>query len=109
MFFVLFVVQLPNLGLGMLDSSANMRRPQAILGAHKNGHTYLAPCLESHAPLDLVIIMLGTNDLESRFGLGAHDIAAGAGELVKLVSGDVRGQNGLKPQVLLSVPARSGR
>ncbi|MGB5733865.1 MAG: GDSL-type esterase/lipase family protein [Thiohalocapsa sp.] len=38
-----------------------------IDGAHKNGRTYLLPCLESHAPLDLVIIMLGTNDLKSRF------------------------------------------
>lgn len=79
-----------------------------IDGAHKNGRTYLLPCLESHAPLDLVIIMLGTNDLKSRFGLGAHDIAAGAGQLVKLVSGDVRGQNGLRPQVLLVCPCPIG-
>ena len=40
-----------------------------IDGAHKNGKPYLLPCLETHLPLDLVIIMLGTNDLKSRFSL----------------------------------------
>ena len=30
----------------------------------KCGETYLLPCLRSHRPLDLVIIMLGTNDLQ---------------------------------------------
>jgi hypothetical protein len=36
-----------------------------IDGAHKNRRTYLLPCLESHAPLDALIITLGTNDLRS--------------------------------------------
>jgi len=31
---------------------------------HKNGKEYLIPCLATHSPLDLVIIMLGTNDLK---------------------------------------------
>jgi len=30
------------------------------LQPHRNGLTYLPPCLESHKPLDLVTIMLGT-------------------------------------------------
>ncbi|MBQ9959278.1 MAG: acylhydrolase, partial [Oscillospiraceae bacterium] len=38
---------------------------------HKNGYTYLMPCLQTHRPLDLVIIMLGTNDLERRFHVPA--------------------------------------
>jgi len=79
-----------------------------IDGAHKNGRTYLLPCLESHAPLDAVIIMLGTNDLKSRFNLAPHDVAAGAGQLVRMVAPDVRGQNGLRPQVLLVSPPRIG-
>ena len=41
----------------------------------KNGMTYLLPCLESHKPLDLVIITLGTNDLKHRFSVTAYDIA----------------------------------
>ena len=35
----------------------------------KNGRQYLIPCLESHRPLDLVVILLGTNDLKKRFSL----------------------------------------
>jgi lysophospholipase L1-like esterase len=54
-------------------------------GAIKNGARYLPACLQSHMPLDLVIIMLGTNDLKHRFSLTAFDIANGAGVLVDLV------------------------
>jgi lysophospholipase L1-like esterase len=31
---------------------------------YKNGSTYLIPCLETHKPIDLVIILLGTNYLD---------------------------------------------
>jgi lysophospholipase L1-like esterase len=47
----------------------------------KNGLTQLGPILESHMPLDLVIIMLGTNDLKRRYNLTASDIAQSAGDL----------------------------
>lgn len=53
-----------------------------IEGAHKNGRAYLQPCLESHWPLDFVVLMLGVNDLKARFGLSAHDIACAAGAMV---------------------------
>ena len=41
----------------------------------KNGLTYILPCLESHSPLDLVIIMLGTNDCKRKFSYSVQDIA----------------------------------
>jgi lysophospholipase L1-like esterase len=31
------------------------------------GRAYFAPCLRSHKPLDVAVIMLGTNDLQARF------------------------------------------
>ena len=34
---------------------------------HKNGKKYLLPCLDSQKPVDLVILMLGTNDLINSF------------------------------------------
>ena len=43
----------------------------------KNALTYLTPCLESHAPLDLVVIMLGTPDLKECMKLSADDITLG--------------------------------
>jgi lysophospholipase L1-like esterase len=53
-------------------------------GAHKNGLAVLPAILESHAPLDLVIFKLGTNDLKARHGLPAQDIAFGAAKLMEL-------------------------
>lgn len=76
-----------------------------IEGEHLNGKPYLLPCLRSHSPLDLVIIMLGTNDLKNRFGLSAADIADGAGVLVDIAQRSETGPNGIAPQVLLVAPA----
>ena len=80
-----------------------------IEGAHKNGRTYLLPCLESHAPVDLVIIKLGTNDLKRRFGLGAADIAAGAGVLLDIVASQLNSASGVPPRALLIAPAPVAR
>ena len=49
---------------------------------YRNGLTYLPPCLLSHAPLDLIIISLGCNDLKRRFWLSPADIAQGVERLV---------------------------
>ena len=49
-----------------------------IEGQHKNGLRMLRGLLESHREIDLVIIMLGTNDLKFRFSVSATDIALGA-------------------------------
>jgi lysophospholipase L1-like esterase len=75
-----------------------------VEGIHKNGRTYLLPCLESHQPIDLVVILLGTNDLKRRFGVGAFDIAQGAGVLVQIVQKSETGPNGEAPKVLLLAP-----
>jgi lysophospholipase L1-like esterase len=71
---------------------------------YKNGKEYLIPCLDTHQPLDLVIIMLGTNDLKHRFSLTAFDIAQGAGVLVEVVQNSRAGRDGGPPRVLLLAP-----
>ena len=71
---------------------------------HKNGATYLPPCLESHHPLDLVVIMLGTNDLKLRYSVPACDIAQSVGVLVDIVQKSGFGPDGGPPQVLLMAP-----
>lgn len=50
--------------------------------ARLNGSTYLPMALASHLPLDLVIIMLGTNDTKSYFHRTPYEIANGMGKLV---------------------------
>lgn len=71
----------------------------------RNGETYLSPCLKTHAPIDLVILMLGTNDLKQRFSLSAYDIAAGAEKLVRLIQASEAGPGHGAPLVLLVCPA----
>ena len=71
---------------------------------HKNGLAYLPPCLETHKPLDLVLIMLGTNDLKHRFSLPAYDIARSAGRLVDTVRQSGSGRDAAAPEVLLVCP-----
>jgi len=68
-----------------------------IEGDHKNGRTYLRPCLESHSPVDLVTLMLGTNDLKARFGSSASDIAQGAASLAEIVMRSGCGPGGDAP------------
>ncbi len=60
-----------------------------VEGEHKNGRRHLLACLESHWPLDLFVLMLGTNDTKSRFGLTPDDIAEGAAALLALVKASV--------------------
>ena len=70
----------------------------------KNGATYLHPCIQTHKPFDLVIIMLGTNDLKTRFSLPTYDIDSGAGVLVDIVKKSDTGIGGEAPEVLLIAP-----
>jgi lysophospholipase L1-like esterase len=74
------------------------------LASDKNGRTYLGPCLQTHAPLDGVILMLGTNDLKRRFGLPASDIALGVKALVGVIQRSRSGRGNGAPPVLLLAP-----
>ena len=58
-----------------------------VEGGHKSGLSYLRPCLESHRPLDLVVLMLGTNDFKRRFSLEAEEVALGVGRLAHEING----------------------
>jgi lysophospholipase L1-like esterase len=76
---------------------------------YRNGSAYLIPCLLSHAPLDLVILLLGTNDLKQRFSATAQDIANGAGRLVAMIQQSEAGRDARPPEVLLLAPAALGK
>jgi lysophospholipase L1-like esterase len=77
-------------------------------GPGRNGLAYLGPCLDSHAPLDLVILLLGTNDLKHRFGFSAFDIATNVATLVGVVQKSCSGSGGAAPLVLLLSPPHVG-
>lgn len=69
-----------------------------------SGLDYLWPCLDSQSPLDLVVIMLGTNNLKTYYANSASDIAASAGRLVDVVKSSPFGRGHRAPQVLLVSP-----
>jgi len=75
----------------------------------RNGKDYLLPCLASHMPLDLVIIMLGTNDLKDRVARTATRIAAGAGLLAVMALQSGAGPDGGAPRVMLICPPPLGK
>jgi lysophospholipase L1-like esterase len=75
-----------------------------VEGAHKNGRTYLRPCLQSHATLDLVIIMLGTNDLKIRFNKPPSEVAMGIGCLVYDIKELAPGPGGTTPEIMIVAP-----
>lgn len=70
----------------------------------KCGKTYLIPCLETHKPIDLVILMLGTNDLKSYFNLWPIDIAMGVGRLIEIIKDSKCGTNFNSPEILIIAP-----
>lgn len=75
----------------------------------RNGFTYLGPCVQSQSPLDLVVLMLGTNDLKRRFNLAPEEIAMGLEKLVLTITGSGSGRNGNGPRILVLSPPLIGR
>jgi len=71
---------------------------------YRSGADALPPCLMSHAPVDLVILALGCNDLKKRFSLSPFDIAEGARRLIFLARAYGEGPEGRPPKVLLVAP-----
>lgn len=69
-----------------------------------SGLRYFAACCESQVPLDLIILMLGTNDLKARFNLGAKVIANGLKRYLDVLK--VVPLAGKTPKVLLVSPIR---
>src|SRR5205085_1696785 len=61
------------------------------------------------APLYLVVIYLGTNDVAERYALPAEDVAASVGRLVKVVRTSEAGRDGSAPEVLVVCPPPFGK
>jgi lysophospholipase L1-like esterase len=67
----------------------------------RNGLPYLVPCLRSHAPVDLLVIYLGTNDA---FWLEPLLVARSVGRLVKVARAAEAGRGRRSPDVLVVCP-----
>src|SRR5690242_14462516 len=90
-----FDVRWPNaLGSGLksrarvIEEGLNGRTtvyPDPTDSTHLSGATSLPILLKSHQPLDLVIIMLGTNDIKFAARCRAFDAALGMDRLISIV------------------------
>jgi lysophospholipase L1-like esterase len=71
-----------------------------------DGSAYLPGALASHMPLDLAIIMLGTNDAKRLYNRSAYEIAVGMQKLVIQVRGSAGGVGTAypAPQTLVVAP-----
>ncbi|MDR0599804.1 MAG: SGNH/GDSL hydrolase family protein [Treponema sp.] len=71
-----------------------------------SGLDYLYPCLYSHQPLDMIIIMLGTNDLKYLFNAAPFDVFQGLERVVKTALYFESDLSDARPQLFLVSPAR---
>lgn len=76
--------------------------------ACRNGRKALPTILESQKPIDIVVLMLGTNDFKTMFNLPAADIANSVAVLVKILLLSDAGPDGKAPRVLLVAPPAIG-
>ena len=72
-----------------------------------NALDYIYPCLKSHETIDLLIIMLGTNDCKDRFYASPACIALGMARLVKKAK-DTDCWGGRQPNILVIAPPPIG-
>lgn len=72
--------------------------------AYRNGLASFPVIMESHYPLNLVIIMLGTNDVKEQFNLTLEQISQGMKKLVQLAKSSNKGQSGYPPKILIISP-----
>lgn len=87
-------------GLGARTVATDDPRPEL---PNRNGLKSLSSVLETHSPLDLVIVMLGTTDTKEMFGYTSEKIS---NDMEKLLLGISTAKivNGIKPKTLLIAP-----
>lgn len=72
-------------------------------GDYRNGFRVLPALLESHKPLDMVLVKLGTNDLKNCFQVSAPDIAFCLDRLIRVIRAFDCGRHG-PPDILVVAP-----
>src|SRR3954451_4104625 len=79
------------------------------LAEYRNGKHLNTPVLETHKPVDIVVLMLGLNDLKAKFSATPYDIGRGAASLLSIIRTAAAGPEGQSPQVLLIPPPALGQ
>ncbi|MCC7319478.1 MAG: SGNH/GDSL hydrolase family protein [Rubellimicrobium sp.] len=76
-----------------------------VTGPHMNGAAGLRIALESHGPVDVLAIMLGTNDTKACYAVPPRQIAAGIAGLVAIaLSAEMQARHGGFRVLLIAPP-----
>lgn len=65
---------------------------------------YILPCLDSHDPLDYVLIMLGSNELKSELNLSTKEIGENLKLLIQTIQNRPSQFRDIKPEIIIIVP-----
>jgi len=74
----------------------------------RNGRTALPQAIASHNPIDLIILMLGTNDLKEQYHVTAWDLGKAMEQLMQIIEAFPYAPHYKEPQVLLVSPIEVG-
>ena len=74
----------------------------------RSGLEFFGTCITTHQPLDLIVIMLGTNDTKATFSIPVKEIVNGMEALVKTAKNPYAVSFGDPPEVLIVSPVRIG-
>ena len=96
----------PGPGYSVIEKGLNGRtmRWDIPIEVDRNGLAHLRPCVESHNPLDPVVVMLGTNHLKRRFDLITSDIAQSPADVAAIAHRFARTADDAHTPVLLVAP-----
>lgn len=75
----------------------------------RNGRTQIIPLLQSHQPIDLVVIMLGTNDVKRVYNASVMEVGRGMEELVKICLNPYVYDIMKAPEILIISPVKLGK
>lgn len=88
-------------GLGNRTIDLDDPRPDR---SGKNGMEYIIPCLQTHRPIDLIILMLGSNDLKNFYSRSSQEIAQSMDAMVGVVKDYALDREGQPSKIILVAP-----
>ena len=86
---------------GLNGRTTNLESPHK---AGKNGAKYLFSCLETHKPLDLIILSLGKNDLKAKYNTTPESICDGIEACLQIIYEEGKTISGETPKIILVSP-----